>query len=200
MKEDYRGSYICILTFTHVTTRRSLRFQSEETFKSKAEAKESAAKVAVLSLGILLIVGVWSMAVMLTSSSIIIVTLGILLHTQLVKCYHKWVLSIIVCKYFYTDEETIPSRVRGNPKNGSSGSGGDAVAVDQEKNPISWLKEYCEGKKIPQPQYEEVKCGGQQFKWRVIVEGKSFEGMPCNKKQDAKKAAAQKAVNVLQRK
>lgn len=54
LKEDYQGNYICILTFTHASTRRRLRFQSEKTFKSKAEAKESAARVAVLSLGMLL--------------------------------------------------------------------------------------------------------------------------------------------------
>ena len=63
------------------------------------------------------------------------------------------------------------------------------------QNPISLLKEYCERNKLPQPQYEEVKCGGQQFKCRVKVEGKAFEGMPCNKKKVAKKEAAQKAVN-----
>ena len=88
----------------------------------------------------------------------------------------------------FTDKKSIPQRGRDNESSGASG---------QVKNPISWLKEYCERKKLPQPQYEEVKCGGQQFKWRVKVEGKAFEGMPCNKKQDAKKAAAQKAVNVL---
>ena len=104
------------------------------------------------------------------------------------------IVIMCMCEYipFCTDEETIPpSQVR------DTGAG---VAVDQEKHPISWLKEYCERKKLPQPQYEEVKCGGQQFKWRVKVEGKAFEGMPCNKKQDAKKEAAQKAVNVLKRK
>lgn len=97
----------------------------------------------------------------------------------------------------YTDEETVPSQVRGTPGNVSGGCGGAGVAVDQKKDPITSLKEYCEGKKLPQPQYTEVKCGGEQFKWRVTVEGKAFEGMPCNKKQDAKREAAQKAINRL---
>ena len=44
--------YICTLTFVHNATRRQFKFQSERPLKSKQEAKESAAKKAVLSLGI----------------------------------------------------------------------------------------------------------------------------------------------------
>ena len=58
VKEDYRDNFICVLTFVHVSTRRKLQFQSEKLVGTKAEAKESAAKIAVLSLGMILIVPV----------------------------------------------------------------------------------------------------------------------------------------------
>ena len=45
-------NYICTLTFVSNTPRRQFKFQSERPLKSKQEAKESAAKKAVLSLGI----------------------------------------------------------------------------------------------------------------------------------------------------
>ena len=54
-REQYQHdgtNYICTLTFVSTTTMRQFKFQSERPLKSKAEAKESAAKKAVLSLGI----------------------------------------------------------------------------------------------------------------------------------------------------
>ena len=45
------GGFIYTITFIHAATRRQLQFQSERVISSKGEAKESAAKVAVLSLG-----------------------------------------------------------------------------------------------------------------------------------------------------
>ena len=64
------------------------------------------------------------------------------------------------------------------------------------KDPITKLKEYCEKNKLSH-NYKEVKCGGQQFQVRVIVQGKPYVGIPQSKKQDAKKTAAQKALNGL---
>ena len=54
VKDSWRnesGGFICIITFIHAATRRQLQFQSERVTSSKGEAKESAAKIAVLSLG-----------------------------------------------------------------------------------------------------------------------------------------------------
>ena len=63
-------------------------------------------------------------------------------------------------------------------------------------DPITKLKEYCEKNKLHH-KYEEVKCGGQQFQVRVIVQGKPYVGIPQSKKQDARKSAAQKALKGL---
>ena len=66
-------------------------------------------------------------------------------------------------------------------------------------NPISRLKEYCEKNKIPEPEYK-VKCGDsgeQKFKFRVTVAGRTFMGAKQGNKKEAKKDAAQNAVNAL---
>ena len=63
------------------------------------------------------------------------------------------------------------------------------------KDPISKLKEYCELKQIKQPIYDEEACGAQQFKFRVTVQGKMFQGTVQGSKKEAKKAAAQKAIS-----
>ena len=62
------------------------------------------------------------------------------------------------------------------------------------KDPITKLKEYCDKNKLHH-KYEEIKCGGQQFQFRVRVNGKTYVGVPQSKKQDARKTAAQKALN-----
>ena len=61
------------------------------------------------------------------------------------------------------------------------------------KDPISKLKEYCDKHKLDH-KYEDIKCGGQQFQFRVRVHGNTFVGAPQNRKQDARKSAAQKAL------
>ena len=72
------------------------------------------------------------------------------------------------------------------------GTGGAAGAI--AKDPITKLKEYCDKNKLL-VKYEEIECGGQQFQFRVRVHGKTYVGVPQSKKQDARKTAAQKALN-----
>jgi hypothetical protein len=145
VREEYKDNFICVLTFVHVSTRRKLPFQSEKVVGTKAEAKESAAKVAVLFLD-----------------------------------------------EEVTRKQTPPKRQGTTPKlhcaTGATGA--------DTKDPITKLKEYCEKNKLSH-NYKEVKCGGQQFQVRVIVQGKPYVGIPQSKKQDAKKTAAQKALNGL---
>ena len=99
---------------------------------------------------------------------------------------------------YYTDVEagkpcTLSPGTGGKPK--ASGTCAAAVA-SSGKDPITKLKEYCEKNKVTL-KYEEVKCDGQQFKFRVMVEGKPYNGTPQSSKKEAKKTAAQKALNGL---
>ena len=98
--------------------------------------------------------------------------------------YHSNTLPPI----YFTDAKEASSP----PKAGSAR--GEASALT---SPISRLKEYYEQKKIPEPAYKEVKCGEQRFRFRVTVAGITFEGAEHGNKKDAKKDAAQKAVNGL---
>ena len=71
------------------------------------------------------------------------------------------------------------------------------AATNLTKDPKSKLKEHCEKNQLPQPKYEEVKCGGQLHQQRVIVGGRVFTGAPHGTKKEAEKSAAQKALNGL---
>ena len=51
VEEHYEKSFVCVLTFVKCSNGHSYKFQSEQEFKSKQEAKESAAKCAVCFLG-----------------------------------------------------------------------------------------------------------------------------------------------------
>ena len=118
----------------------------------------------------------------------------------------KWILHAYCCMYACfilslctTDEEvtrkqTPPKRPGTTPKL-SCATG--ATGADT-KDPITKLKEYCEKNKLSHNvNYKEVKCGGQQFQFHVIVQGKTYVGAPQSKRQDARKTAAQKALNAL---
>jgi len=78
------------------------------------------------------------------------------------------------------------------------GKSATSPKTSSSKDPVSKLKEYCEQNKIEQPRYDEEACGGaQQFKFRVTVQGRIFQGTVQGSKKEAKKAAAQKAMNGL---
>ena len=49
--EEYENNFICVLTFIKCSNGRRHQFRSEKEFQTKADAKESAAKLAVRSLG-----------------------------------------------------------------------------------------------------------------------------------------------------
>ena len=49
--EDYQNNFVCVLKFTKCSNNCVYNFKSEKEFKSKTEAKENAAKIAVHSLG-----------------------------------------------------------------------------------------------------------------------------------------------------
>ena len=50
-KEEYQKNFVCLLSFVKCSNNCQYHFKSEREFRSKPEAKENAAKLAVMSLG-----------------------------------------------------------------------------------------------------------------------------------------------------
>ena len=70
-------------------------------------------------------------------------------------------------------------------------------AISRGKDPVMLLKEFCEQKKLQEPKYKDVVCAGNLYQMHVIVRGNKYVGKAQNTIKDAKKSAAQKALNGL---
>ena len=71
----------------------------------------------------------------------------------------------------------------------SSGPGASSPNPDA----VSQLQIHCQKSHLDLPEYEEHKCGEQQFKYRVTIK-KTYEGQVRRGKKEAKQSAAQAAL------
>ena len=120
-----------------------------------------------------------------------------MLHVDNYACNFDAMCIYIVNSLFLSVDHVEVGRPKGPVSKPALSAGkGAAGAASAGKDPITKLKEYCEKHKLS-PVFEELKCGGQQFQFRVIVQGKAYIGSPQSNKKDARKSAAQKALNGL---
>ena len=113
-----------------------------------------------------------------------------------VDCNDKFTWTHAYMHWFYCNFNKEAATKHTPPKGPSSTlklSCGTGAAGAIAKDPITKLKEYCDKNKLHH-KYEEIKCGGHQFQFRVRVHEKTYVGGPQSKKQDARKSAAQKAL------
>ena len=69
-----------------------------------------------------------------------------------------------------------------------------ALSMSPPKTAVTTLKEYCEKKGLPQPQYSEIPLHKeQQFQFQVSLRSVEVTGKVCSSKQQAKQSAAQLA-------
>ena len=73
-----------------------------------------------------------------------------------------------------------------------------ALSMSPLKTAVTTLKEYCEKKGLPQPQYSEIPLRKeQQFQFKVSLRSVEVTGKVCSSKQQAKQSAAQLAIRKL---
>ena len=75
-----------------------------------------------------------------------------------------------------------------------------ALSMSPPKTAVTMLKEYCEKMGLPQPQYSEIpqcKEQQQQFQFKVSLKSVEVAGKVCCSKQQAKRSAAQLAIQKL---
>ncbi|CAI8037124.1 Caspase-2 [Geodia barretti] len=165
--ERYEKSFVCVLTFVKCSDRRRYEFRSEE-FSGKQEAKESAARRAVLSLDL--------------------EARGVTNSPPRQQAPPRNAHSV---------SPPQPSCQQGKANATGPPPAAPAPVSPANKDPKSRLKEYCEKNRLPQPVYEVVECGDARHQVRVKVSGKSFYGELKTAKKEAEKSAAQKALAKL---
>ena len=73
-----------------------------------------------------------------------------------------------------------------------------ALSMSPPKTAVTTLKEYCEKKGLPQPQYSEIPLHKeQQFQFKVSLKSVQVTGEVCSSKQQAKRSAAQLVIQNL---
>ena len=73
-----------------------------------------------------------------------------------------------------------------------------ALSMSPPKTAVTTLKEYCEKKGLPQPQYSEIPLRKeQQFQFKVSLKSVEVTGKICGSKQQAKQSAAQLVIQNL---
>ena len=123
-----------------------------------------------------------------------------ILSEQLLFCYHYTTEHLTVAR---SDVPVV------SPKQASTSSSmkpnsispkvmRPALSMSPPKTAVTTLKEYCEKKGLPQPQYSEVPlCKEQQFQFKVSLRSVEVTGKVCGSKQQAKQSAAQLAIQNL---
>jgi hypothetical protein len=175
--ENYlnESGFVCVLKFVKCSNKRQYQFRSEKGFRTKQEAKESAAKLALLSLEL--------------------ETRGDTGSPPLAQSKPSAAANPVQKKA--SPAKQSPPERRVQPSSSAGGTGATVASTPQTKDPKSRLKEYCDKNKLPQPVYEAMECGDASHRQKVTVQGKTHRGELCTTKKEAEKSAAVKALRGL---
>ena len=123
-----------------------------------------------------------------------------ILSEQLSFCYHDTTEQLTVAR---SDAPVVPPKQASTfgtikPSSISPKVMPPALSMSPPKSAVTTLKEYCEKKGLPQPQYSEIALRKeQQFQFKVSLRSVEVTGKVCGSKQQAKHSAAQLAIRKI---